>query len=278
MKKVALVVGASSGFGLLVAQALLKTEFIVYAAARRTEPMAQLAKQGAKLLSMDVCSDTSVNDGINTLLNEQHRIDVVFNNAGYGAYGCVELVDTAEVMHQFNVNVFGVARINKAVLPSMRKQGSGRIIVTTSLASHLTTPGSGWYTATKHALKALCEAMRMELKPLGIKVIQIEPGPVKTGFEEVAFTQFEQLPEERDYQPLMSAFQRYMHETYRKAPGPKSTVEAMLKAATAHNPKAVYRTTMAAKVFAPLRQWLGSAVTEWLVMKIFNAHQAQTRV
>lgn len=271
--KVALVTGASSGFGLQLTLALLSSGVVVYAAARRLEPMAELQQAGARLLSMDVCDETSVKAGVDQIMRETGRIDLLYNNAGYGAYGPVEGVSLAEAQYQFDVNVFGMARVNAAVLPVMRQQRSGRIIVTASNSSYIVAPGTGWYGATKFAVRALCETLRLEVNHLGIDVVQIEPGPVKTGFEDVAFEKLDKLDISEDYRPLIGAFRSYMAESYAKAPNMDSTVKAMLKAGLDRRPRWVYRTTLDAKLITFLRGLLGVHLYGWIVLRIFSRYQ-----
>lgn len=267
---VALVVGASSGFGLEVALALLARGWEVYAAARRLAPMAGIQAAGGHLLAMDVTSDSSVQAGVAAVLAQSGRIDVLLNNAGYGAYGAIEDVPLDEARRQFDVNLFGLARVNNAVLPAMRARRSGRIILTASMSSHISTAGSGWYAATKHAIKALAEALRMEVAHLGIKVIQIEPGPVRTGFEAVAFDAMDRLAISPDYQDVIGGFRRYMAKSYAAAPDGRSTVQAMLRAATARHPRTVYRTTLEARVLPLLRSALGTGVFGRVTVKLFR--------
>lgn len=259
-RQVALVIGASPGFGLLAAAGLLERGITVYAAARRLGPMQALADKGAHLLMMDVMDDVSVRAGVARIISEVGQIDIVLNNAGYGVFGAAEVVPIADAMRQFDINLFGLARVNNAVLPHMRARRSGRLILTSSLASHISPPGQGWYSATKHAVKGLAEAMRAELAPLGIHVVQIEPGPVRTDFEEVAFAQLDGLPHPADYQPLLTAFRRFMVKTYARSPGPEGTARAMIRAATARVPRAVYRTTFDAKLLPLVRGVLGAAL------------------
>jgi NADP-dependent 3-hydroxy acid dehydrogenase YdfG len=268
-KRVALVVGASSGFGKEAALALLAKGLTVYAAARRLEPMAEIGRAGGRLLAMDVTSDASVKDAIATLLAETGRIDVVLNNAGYGAYGAVETVPLDEVVRQFDVNLFGMARVNNAVLPAMRAQRSGRIIFSASLASHISAPGTGWYSATKHAVKAMAEALRSEVASLGIFVVQIEPGPVRTGFERVAFEAMDHLRHPHDYAQIIGGFRHYMTRSYAKAPGPGGTVKAMVDAAVSPHPRAVYRTTLDAKALPAIRTLLGGALFGTVLRSLF---------
>lgn len=257
---VVLVVGASSGFGHLAASMLLRHGLVVYAAARRLEPMQALADQGASLLEMDVTDDNSVRAAIDAIMETAGRIDIVLNNAGYGAYGAAECVPLDEAMRQFDTNLFGAARVHNAVLPHMRRQGAGRLILTTSLACHVSPPGQGWYSASKQALNGLADAMRGELSPLNIHVIRIEPGPVQTGFEDVALAGMDQRAHPADYGPFITACRRFMAKTYAKAPGPESTARAMVHAVTSSHPKAVYRTTTDARILPFVRWVLGTAL------------------
>ena len=272
-KKVALVTGASSGFGKTVSLGLLDKGYTLYAAARRLEPMKELEEKGAKLISMDVTDDDSVQKGVKQILEDEGRIDLVFNNAGYGAYGPVDIVPIDDVIRQFDVNLFGVARVNAAVLPTMRAQRSGRIVITASLASHVSTPGSGWYGASKHAVKGMVESLRMETAALGIDVVQIEPGFVQTGFEEVAFKSMDKVGCPDEYRKWMSGYRNYLRKAYASSPGPEGTAAIMLKAATVKKPKAVYRTTGDSKVLPIVRNILGIRLFSWIMLRLFASYE-----
>src|SRR5580658_9612084 len=128
MKKVALITGASSGIGKETAKLLVQQGYIVYGAARRIEKMLDLEQEGVKLLTMDVTDEASMTEGVNQILQTEGRIDVLLNNAGYGSYGALEDVPLSEARYQFEVNVFGLARLIQLVLPHMRRQSRGRII------------------------------------------------------------------------------------------------------------------------------------------------------
>jgi len=256
-KKVILITGASSGFGKLTASKLLALGHTVYAVARRVDRMAELEKQGAKLIAMDVTDNEAVVAGVERLIKEQGRIDVVLANAGYGTYGTVESIPMEEIQYHYDVNVFGVARTLKAILPQMRRQKSGRIIITASYVSHVPLGCAGWYASTKHAVKAITEALRQETRDLGIDVVMIEPGAVKTGFDQVAIETLDKVEHPDDYKRLVKGFKQSMIDSYAKCPGPESTAEAMVKAVTAKRPKTRYRTTRDAKTL-PLMKSLMS--------------------
>ncbi len=244
MTRVVWITGASSGFGKGAAASLLDTgDWTVYAGARRVADMEDLAEKGAHVLELDVTSDTSVEAAAGAILDAEGRIDGLLANAGYGSYGMVEAVPLEEIRHQFEVNVFGVARCLKAVLPGMRERRSGRIVITESLVSRLSFAGLGWYAATKHALRAMSTALRQEVRGLGIDVVAIEPGGVSTGFGEVAFARLDAVDHAPDYRELSGDFHAFMADAYAKAPGPQGTVAAMVEALTAARPKPVYRTT-----------------------------------
>jgi NAD(P)-dependent dehydrogenase (short-subunit alcohol dehydrogenase family) len=183
---VALVTGASSGIGAHTAAGLQAAGFTVYAAARRTDRMRSLGEQGIRVLGMDVTDEASVTAGVTSLLAEAGRIDVLVNNAGYGSYGAVEDVSLDEARRQLDVNVFGLARLIQLVIPRMRAQGRGRIINVSSVGGKVSEPLGGWYHAAKFAVEGLSDSLRMELRPFGIDVVLIEPGPIRTEWAQIA--------------------------------------------------------------------------------------------
>ena len=180
MKKVILLTGASSGIGYQTAEILAKEGHVVYGAARRTEKMETLKQFGVKPIYLDVTDEESIKSAIDTIIVNEGCIDVLINNAGYGSYGAIEDVEINEAKMQFEVNLFGLARLVQLVLPHMRKQKSGRIINISSMGGRLTSYFGGWYHATKYALEAFSDALRMEVADFGIDVLLIEPGGIKT--------------------------------------------------------------------------------------------------
>ncbi len=184
--KTALITGASSGIGEETARAFLAEGATVYAAARRTDRMAGLKDAGARVIALDVTDDASMADAIGKIKTEAGGIDILVNNAGYGSYGAIEDVPLEEGKRQFDVNVFGLARLTQLVLPSMRARGSGRIVNISSMGGRMYTPFGGWYHATKYAVEALSDCLRLETKPFGIDVILVEPGGIKTDWGTIA--------------------------------------------------------------------------------------------
>ncbi len=184
--KIILITGASSGIGFDAAQTLAQQGHKVYAAARRVERMEPLKAHGVQVLRMDVTDETSMIQGVKTVIQAEGRIDVLVNNAGYGYFGAIENVPLEEARRQLEVNVFGLARLTQLVLPYMRKQGSGRIINTSSIAGKMVFYMGGWYNVTKYSVEAFSDALRMETKPFGIDVVMIEPGAIKTDWGVIA--------------------------------------------------------------------------------------------
>lgn len=177
---VALVTGASSGIGAATARTLQSLGHVVHGAARRTDRLADLETEGVHPLALDVTDEASLQAGVAAVLEHSGRIDVLVNNAGYGSYGAIEDVDPAEAQRQFDVNVFGAMRLTQLVLPHMRAQGGGTVVNISSMGGRFHTPLGGWYHATKFALEALSDALRVEVAPFGIDVVVIEPGGIAT--------------------------------------------------------------------------------------------------
>jgi short-subunit dehydrogenase len=178
--KTALVTGASSGIGAAIAEKLMADGYRVFAGARRVDRMAKLAADGATLLSLDVTDDASMVAAVKTVLAAGEGIDVLVNNAGYGSYGSLEEVPIEEGRRQFEVNVFGLARLTQLVLPTMRERRSGAIVNISSMGGKIYEPFGSWYHATKFAVEGLSDSLRLELEPFGIRVIVIEPGGIRT--------------------------------------------------------------------------------------------------
>src|SRR5215207_11623280 len=177
---VALITGASSGIGEATAVELLRRGFTVYGAARRVDRMAALADRGVHVIEMDVTDDASMTSGVERVIREQGRIDVLVNNAGYGSYGALEDVPLDEARRQFEVNVFGLARLTQLVLPHMRAQRDGYIVNISSMGGKIWEPLGSWYHASKFAVEGLSDSLRVEVAEFGIKVVIIEPGTIRS--------------------------------------------------------------------------------------------------
>ncbi len=240
--KVALVTGASSGIGEATARQLAAAGFTVYAAARRAERLQKLAEAGIHPIAMDVTHDASMQAGVQAILTEQGRIDVLVNNAGYGSYGALEDVPVEEARAQMEVNVFGAARLTQLVLPAMRAQRSGTIVNVTSMGGKITTPLGAWYHATKFALEAISDCLRMEVAPFGIDVVVIEPGGIRTEWSGIAADKVRAVSGSGPYAPQGNAVANSLtSETTRRRSSPPELIgKTITKAVTTRRPKTRY--------------------------------------
>jgi NAD(P)-dependent dehydrogenase (short-subunit alcohol dehydrogenase family) len=182
MAQTVLITGCSSGIGHATASRLAGKGFDVYASARTADSISDLAAKGAKTLALDVTDEESARAAVQQVESEAGGIDVLVNNAGYGRSGAVESIPVEEVRAQFETNVIGYLRMAHLVLPGMRARRSGRIVNISSVAGRVTMPGSGVYSASKFAIEAISDALRYEVAGFGVKVVVIQPGPIRTQF------------------------------------------------------------------------------------------------
>ncbi|MBO1352317.1 MAG: SDR family NAD(P)-dependent oxidoreductase [Hormoscilla sp. GUM202] len=253
-EKVALVTGASSGIGKSIVQQLLQDGWIVYGAARRVEKMADIAAAGAKILSLDITDEASMTAAVQTLLSTEGRIDALVNNAGYGSYGAIEDVPLPEAKRQFEVNVFGLIRLTQLVLPAMRAARSGTIVNISSMGGRIWMPIGGWYHATKHALEVLSDALRVETKPFGIRVVVVQPGTIQSEWSSIAAQTLRDTSKGSLYSALVEPMARILNH-YPNASSPDVVAKAVSQAVNGRNPKKRYATPMDAKLLIFLR-WL----------------------
>ncbi|WP_123623469.1 SDR family oxidoreductase [Halorubrum sp. CSM-61] len=186
VQKTVLITGCSSGIGRAAARAFLDEGWTVYATARNPADIETLGEAGCELATLDVTDQSDIDRVVDRILDEEGAIDALINNAGYGQFGPVEDVPTAEVHEQFDVNVYGPHRLIKAVLPGMRRERDGTIVNLSSVAGRLSFPGGGVYSGSKFAIEAMSDALRNEVAEFGIDVVVVQPGPVKTSFSERA--------------------------------------------------------------------------------------------
>ncbi|MFD6398911.1 oxidoreductase [Nocardia sp. NPDC060249] len=242
--KTALVTGASSGIGEATARKLATLGYTVYGAARRADRLQKLAADGIRPLAMDVTDDASVRAGIEHIVAETGRIDVLVNNAGYGSYGAIEDVPLDEARYQFEVNVFGAARLAQLALPHMREQRSGTIVNITSMGGKIYTPLGGWYHGTKFALEGLSDCLRLEAEPFGVDVVVIEPGGIRTEWGGIAADHLRKVSGDGAYAAQAEAVAASLGPeatVARLSSPPEVIADAIGKAVTARRPKTRYR-------------------------------------
>ncbi|MES2565747.1 MAG: oxidoreductase [Bacteroidota bacterium] len=239
--KVVLITGASSGIGKETAKLLIKNGCIVYGAARRIDKMSDLQTLGIKLLEMDVTNEDSMVKGIQHILNAEKRIDVLVNNAGYGSYGALEDVPISEARYQFEVNIFGLARLTQLVLPKMRDQRLGKIINISSMGGKFGEPHGAWYHATKFAVEGLSDSLRMELKQFNIDVVIIEPGAIKSEWGGIAKENLLKVSGNTAYKSLAEKHANLIDETYKRVGSePIVIAKTIVRAIHSVNPKTRY--------------------------------------
>ena len=270
--RTALVTGASSGIGQDTARKLQALGYTVYGAARRTDRLHALAADGIHPLPMDVTDDASMSAGVDRILEETGRIDVLVNNAGYGSFGAIEDVPMDEARRQFEVNVFGLARLTQLVAPHMRAQGSGTIINISSIGGRLTTPLGGWYHATKYAVEALSDALRMELRPFGIDVVVVEPGGIRTAWWAIAADHLEATASGSAYADQIRAVAGTMRSesNQRRYSPPEAIARAIGKIVTARRPRTRYAVGFMARPLIAARRILPDRAFDRLIGAAFG--------
>ena len=253
MKKVIVITGASSGMGKVTAEKLIKEGHIVYTLARRIDQMQDLATMGGKPLQMDVTKEQDIERIVNTIVENEGRIDVLWNNAGYGLYGSVEDVSLEEARKQMEVNLFGLAAITQKVTPIMRKAGKGLIINTSSVGGKVYFPMGAWYHASKHAVEGLSDCLRLELKPFGIDVVILEPGFIATEFGQVLLNNFEKISRDSAYTEMMDAIIESTKKSESTNSSPMVIADTVSKIINSKNPKTRYSVGKMAKPLIFLR-------------------------
>ena len=177
VKKVCVITGGTSGIGLCTAQAMLEKGYTVYELSRRAE-----GAPGMKHIMADVTKEETLAAAVQEILKQEDHIDVLINNAGFGISGAVEFTKTEDAQHQLDVNFFGMVRMNRQVLPVMRRQCHGRIVNLSSVAGAIPIPFQTYYSASKAAINSYTMALANEVKPFGIQVCCVQPGDIRTGF------------------------------------------------------------------------------------------------
>ncbi len=256
--RVALVTGASSGIGEEAARRLRRAGFEVYAVARRVDRMAALEKDGVRTFRMDVTDDASMTSGVERILGDVGRIDVLVNNAGYGSYGAVEDVPIDEARRQFEVNIFGLARLTQLVTPVMRHNGGGRIINISSIGAVIYEPFGAWYHATKFAVEGFSDSLRVELKPFGIDVVIIRPAGILTEWNTIARDGLRDTSRGGAYEQMADSAVRQLESVDNRlmSSGPKTVARTIVKAATASHPRTRYASGKGARLVPAVRRLL----------------------
>src|SRR5262245_44833203 len=252
-----LITGGSAGIGKMAARLFASRGWNVAATARDPEKLSDLASPTVALFRLDVTDEASIAAAVLAALDRFGRIDVLVNNAGYGVFGPLEAISGADLAHEFDVNVLGLAAVTRHVLPAMRRQTSGTIVNMSSIGGRLTSPMCSAYYATKFAVEGLSDSLAYELKPHGIRVKLIEPGHFKTDF--IARSLKWALHEA--YEPHVGNMRAWIDHGDRRAPSAEPVAEAIYRAATDRSSRLRYpvhgRLMLAMHALLPESLWRG---------------------
>ena len=245
-QKIVVITGSSSGIGLESALILARNGFTTYATMRSpdkdTSVKEAVQNEGLpiRVVQLDVTDDTSVKSAVDHIISEAGRIDLLVNNAGYGLGGALEDLSMEEIKSQFETNLFGLIRVTQVVLPTMRKQRSGRILNVSSGAGIFGFPGSSAYVSTKFAVEGLSESIAYELEPFGIKVILIEPGFIRTNFTNAGVIAKKAQDSASPYSELVQKMMASTTELAKNASDAELVANIILDAASNPNPRLRY--------------------------------------
>ena len=268
MAKVILITGASSGMGKATATDLIKAGNTVYCVARSVDKMRDLAELGGHVMRMDVTSEEDIERVVGDIVAAEGRIDVLWNNAGYGLYGPVEDVPMEKVQAQFEVNVYGVARLTKKVLPHMRAQGAGLIINTSSMGGKIYTPLGAWYHASKHAIEGYSDCLRFEVRPFGIRVVVLEPGVINTGFARGVRDNFSFESQNGPYKEMVEAYIKAMDDNAMPGSDPSVISRTVQRIIASANPKPRYVAGSGARMMIWMRKVFGDRFYDMVMSRM----------
>ncbi len=269
-----LITGATSGIGRVTALHLAGRGFRVFAAGRREEALSSLVAESGNVVEaipMDVTVPAAVEEACREIDRRTHGrgLDALVNNAGYGQGGPLELLSDDELRSQYETNIFGLLRVTRAFLPPMRQRGHGRVVNVGSVAGHLALPFLGAYASTKHALEAISDALRLELRPFGVQVVLIKPGAIRTDFGETEKAGLRKYAgQESPYAPLIERFMRWHATFHPTAPGPEHVARAIERALTARWPADRYCVPPRTAWLVRMRTMLPTALTDAILNRL----------
>ncbi len=271
VKRVALITGASSGIGKACAERLARRGFQVYGTSRRASfPSPGDSGDSLLMIPMDVDDDGSVREGVEFVRQREGRIDVLVNNAGFGIAGAVEDTSLEEARSQFETNFFGVLRVCRAVLPTMRTQGGGYIINISSIGGVIGLPFQGLYSAAKFAVEGLSEALSMEVRPFGIHVVLVEPGDMHTGFT-ASRRRVQAADESPVYREAMTRAMAVVEHDELHGGSPEQVARLVERVVNLSAPRLRYAVgPMTEKLAIVAKKVLPSRLFEWIMMKYYN--------
>ena len=267
---IVLITGATSGIGRHAAIDLAGRGFRVFATGRNPSALQELNDldhPNLTALPLDVTDEDSI-ESARELVREAtkgHGVDVLINNAGYGDLGPAELITDGDLRAQFDTNVFGLMAVTRAFLPEMRERRSGRIINVSSIGGRLTMPLFGVYSASKYAVEALSDSLRMEMAAFGIRVVLIEPGPIKTNFSKTALDNADKYQASGPYATIVARAQKMAEFAERSSVGPHVITRAINKAITSRWPRARYVAPFRGHVMLAVASIMPTRLTDFVL-------------
>ena len=269
-----LITGCSSGIGRCVAEGLHERGYRVFATARKQEDVRQLSKQGLESMQLDLSSTDSIRSAVYQVLEQTNgTLYGLFNNGAYGQPGAVEDLDRKSLRDLFEVNLFGTQELTNLVIPVMRKQGYGRIVQNSSVLGFVTLKYRGAYNASKFALEALTDTMRLELKGSGIHISLIEPGPIESSFRKNAYAAYLRNinPDSSHFRDIYLAMEAAMHGKEPVMPftlGPEAVLKKVVHALESKRPRIRYYVTFPTYLFGYLKRILPAGWMDFILEKI----------
>ena len=267
-QKVVLITGTAHGIGKATAQYLIDKGHIVYGGDILVEENLYLNNIGGVALEMDVTKQDHVENAINQVIAEQGRIDVLVNNAGIAVGSAIEDVSMEDALYQFEVNLFGIGRTVKAVLPHMRAQGSGTIINISSVLGKAYNPLLGWYVSSKHALEGWSDVLRLEVEQFGIDVVIIEPGLIKTNISNASAKYYEKYSKDSEYGNFYGSPDDTKENSFDDYSDPIVIAKVIDKAIDAKNPKTRYSAGAYSWILLTMRSILSDRWFDKLIVKV----------
>ncbi len=274
-----LITGCSSGIGLALAMEFKRRGWLVIATARRPEPLQNLIRQGLIAEKLDVTSEDDIRRVARTIFETHGALDMLINNAGYGVIAPIVEVESDTLVKQFHTNVFAPLELVRQFVPPMIKKGKGTVVNIGSVSGVLTTPFSGAYCASKAALHALSDALRLELAPFGIKVITVQPGGVRSEFGKKAGKLVKEIFKENSlYQPIRSFIEQRAAASQENAMPAEEFARKLLDKILTDNPPPVVRLGSKSKLMPFLKWSLPVAGTDAILTKKFGLNKLKAKI
>ncbi len=274
MAKTILITGCSSGIGLAAARTLYQRGYQVFASARKAADLEQLMSIGVNPVQLDLNEPDSISAAAKSVLEQTDgQLDALFNNAGFIQAGAIEDLSAEAIQRQFQSNVFGPIALTQLLIPAMRARGQGRIIFNSSILGVCVLPFRGLYSASKYALEAFADALRLELTDSGILVSLIEPGPIASNLRQNAFAEFKaaiditQSKHQHTYQAMEAYFTNNVGDGALTLPA-DAVVKQLLHALTAKRPRTRYFTGFGSKFLAICKRILPTRTNDYIAFSI----------